>query len=282
MRVRAAFVASLRAAIVVALLEDPLVSASHAIARSTKVSAIPTTGHCFVTTPPQLHPSPTPWLPSCVLRKGQANQPTTTLYRRTNRLGSRVLTPYCSRFLRVPPASIAHSSTSSVDNARTVTRDVSAVGSTSVDRRLVRNTRRPQQQQQQQQCCHGDSLHTLVFTEDLVLLTQAAVVAAAVVVAFWSFTPPDATAANTVDIATSAVVAQSASVPVDVGAIFARAGKASVGGGVSGAAAAVVQVLSLMWLRTTMNFQVKQDDKGISVKRCLDAQIAYPGACCSA
>lgn len=40
--------------------------------------------------------------------------------------------------------------------------------------------------------------------------------------------------------------------------VVAKAGSRALGGGVSGAAAAVVQVLSLMWLRTTMNFQVRR------------------------
>lgn len=67
--------------------------------------------------------------------------------------------------------------------------------------------------------------------------------------------PPDAIAASTTSV--ELVVQTSASAAsVDVAAIFAKAGKASVGGGASGAAAAVVQVLSLMWLRTAMNFQV--------------------------
>lgn len=75
---------------------------------------------------------------------------------------------------------------------------------------------------------------------------------------FLCVVPSDAlAAAGSVDV--SMAVAQ-AGAPVDVGAILGKAGKASFGGGVSGAAAAGVQVLSLMWLRTTMNFQVKAYD----------------------
>jgi Mitochondrial carrier protein len=52
--------------------------------------------------------------------------------------------------------------------------------------------------------------------------------------------------------ATAPVVAQ-----VDWSAVFAKAGKKALGGGKAGASAAVVQVLSLMWLRTTMNYQYR-------------------------
>lgn len=86
------------------------------------------------------------------------------------------------------------------------------------------------------------------------MLVDAAV-AAAVVVAIGSFlAPSDAAAATSTGFE---LVSQAAAVTPDVGAIVAKAGKASLGGGASGAAAAVVQVLSLMWLRTTMNFQVR-------------------------
>jgi Mitochondrial carrier protein len=44
---------------------------------------------------------------------------------------------------------------------------------------------------------------------------------------------------------------------VDWSAVFAKAGKKALGGGKAGASAAVVQVLSLMWLRTTMNYQYR-------------------------
>jgi Mitochondrial carrier protein len=45
--------------------------------------------------------------------------------------------------------------------------------------------------------------------------------------------------------------------PVDWSAVFAKAGKKALGGGKAGASAAVVQVLCLMWLRTTMNYQYR-------------------------
>lgn len=44
---------------------------------------------------------------------------------------------------------------------------------------------------------------------------------------------------------------------LSVGEIFKKAAVRAIGGGRSGAAAGVLQVLSLMWLRTTMNYQYK-------------------------
>lgn len=80
---------------------------------------------------------------------------------------------------------------------------------------------------------------------------------AAVVAAVVAYTGPlDAASAAATTSASAELVAQAGAASVDVGAIFAKAGSRAFGGGVSGAAAAVVQVLSLMWLRTTMNFQV--------------------------
>jgi hypothetical protein len=50
-------------------------------------------------------------------------------------------------------------------------------------------------------------------------------------------------------------------------AIFQKASKRALGGGKAGAAAAVVQVLSLMWLRTSMNYQYRYGgDLGSSLK----------------
>lgn len=89
---------------------------------------------------------------------------------------------------------------------------------------------------------------------DALLLDAAAVAALAVAVVSCLVPSSDAAAATTT--ASVEFVAQ-ASATLDVGAIFAKAGRASFSGGVSGAAAAVVQVLSLMWLRTAMNFQVR-------------------------
>ena len=58
----------------------------------------------------------------------------------------------------------------------------------------------------------------------------------------------DAAAAAT-DVSSVVVAAAAAAAPLDVGALARKA----VGGGASGALAGVVQVLSLMWLRTAMN-----------------------------
>jgi len=45
--------------------------------------------------------------------------------------------------------------------------------------------------------------------------------------------------------------------PVDWQSIFQKASKKALGGGKAGASAAVVQVCSLMWLRTSMNYQYR-------------------------
>jgi len=61
--------------------------------------------------------------------------------------------------------------------------------------------------------------------------------------------------------------ATTTSVPVDLVSILRTAGKKALGGGKAGAAAAVVQVFSLMWLRTSMNYQYRYGgDLGSSLK----------------
>lgn len=52
--------------------------------------------------------------------------------------------------------------------------------------------------------------------------------------------------------------AAAATAPVDWKAITQKASKRALGGGKAGASAAVVQVCSLMWLRTSMNYQVSR------------------------
>jgi hypothetical protein len=54
---------------------------------------------------------------------------------------------------------------------------------------------------------------------------------------------------SNIDIATTGTV--------DWNSIFQKASKRAIGGGKAGASAAVVQVLSLMWLRTSMNRQYR-------------------------
>lgn len=71
--------------------------------------------------------------------------------------------------------------------------------------------------------------------------------------------PDNASAAKNNDDSSSNLVASAAAdVPaIDTKAIFNKAAKRALGGGKAGAAAAVVQVLSLMWLRTAMNYQYR-------------------------
>ena len=66
-------------------------------------------------------------------------------------------------------------------------------------------------------------------------------------------------AATTDDKSSNLVASAAADVParIDTKAIFNKAAKKAMGGGKAGAAAAVVQVLSLMWLRTAMNYQYR-------------------------
>ena len=66
-------------------------------------------------------------------------------------------------------------------------------------------------------------------------------------------------AAVSIDRVPPAVGAAQATAPpaLDAAAIIKRAAKKAVGGGKAGAAAAVAQVLSLMWLRTAMNYQYR-------------------------
>lgn len=56
---------------------------------------------------------------------------------------------------------------------------------------------------------------------------------------------------------TTLLSSTSAAATVDWSGILAKAGKKALGGGKAGASASVVQVLSLMWLRTTMNYQYR-------------------------
>eukprot|EP00730_Choanoeca_flexa_P019343 TRINITY_DN9442_c0_g1_i1.p1 TRINITY_DN9442_c0_g1~~TRINITY_DN9442_c0_g1_i1.p1 ORF type:complete len:299 (+),score=56.50 TRINITY_DN9442_c0_g1_i1:66-962(+) len=54
--------------------------------------------------------------------------------------------------------------------------------------------------------------------------------------------------------------------------ILAKAGKRALGGGAAGAGAMVTQVLSLLWLRTTMNYQYRNGGSFVTVIRTLYAQ----------
>ena len=67
-------------------------------------------------------------------------------------------------------------------------------------------------------------------------------------------TPSAASSSSTSSSAGKVVVAEP---PIDTKTIFDKAAKKALGGGKAGAAAAVVQVCSLMWLRTAMNYQYR-------------------------
>ncbi|CAM9847928.1 unnamed protein product [Ectocarpus sp. 4 AP-2014] len=106
---------------------------------------------------------------------------------------------------------------------------------------------------------HQDDSPAVRATSTSIVDVTAAV---AVVVAAFSYLalgPLDVASAATTAPGSVELVAQAstAAASVDVGAILAKAGNRALGGGASGAAAAVVQVLTLMWLRTTMNYQYK-------------------------
>ena len=58
--------------------------------------------------------------------------------------------------------------------------------------------------------------------------------------------------------------------------ILKKAGKSGIGGGVSGAIAGVAQVLSLMWLRTVMNYQCRYGSSFIQAMRALNSQGGIP------
>lgn len=55
----------------------------------------------------------------------------------------------------------------------------------------------------------------------------------------------------------TSTASSSVAAPIDWNAIFQKASKKALGGGKAGASAAVVQVFSLMWLRTSMNYQYR-------------------------
>ena len=58
--------------------------------------------------------------------------------------------------------------------------------------------------------------------------------------------------------------------PFDV--ILAKAGRRALGGGLSGAAAGIAQVLLLMWLRTAMNYQYRHGTRMCETLRVLHAE----------
>jgi len=96
-------------------------------------------------------------------------------------------------------------------------------------------------------------------TEDQVIISKSTLTSNSDVVAA---TPKEelqdilSTSSSTLISSSSDVVAAEAT-PIDTKAIFGKAAKKALGGGKAGAAAAVVQVCSLMWLRTSMNYQYR-------------------------
>lgn len=63
---------------------------------------------------------------------------------------------------------------------------------------------------------------------------------------------------ETKDVQKSAgAIVPAAAQPVDFAEILKKSGKRALGGGLPGAAAMGIQVVSLMWLRTTMNYQYR-------------------------
>ncbi|GMH71588.1 hypothetical protein TL16_g05696, partial [Triparma laevis f. inornata] len=60
--------------------------------------------------------------------------------------------------------------------------------------------------------------------------------------------------------------------PDTISAILKKAGKKALGGGLPGAAAGLVQVLSLMWLRTIMNYQYRYGTGTLAAIRTLYSQ----------
>ncbi len=58
--------------------------------------------------------------------------------------------------------------------------------------------------------------------------------------------------------------------------ILKKAGKSGIGGGIPGAVAGVVQVLSLMWLRTIMNYQCRYGSTFFQSIQCLYNQGGVP------
>lgn len=125
----------------------------------------------------------------------------------------------------------------------------------------------------QQECCRcrhvSDDIESAIAAKDLALtrtqLVQSTVAPAAVVSATLLATHPDEACATNGGN-------QSESQKPNVRSILAKAGKASLGGGTSGAAAAVVQVLSLMWLRTTMNYQYRNGGSTVEALKVLWAE----------
>lgn len=107
-------------------------------------------------------------------------------------------------------------------------------------------------------CSRGLAAHRVENDEEAELDRRRFIVTAVIGASSVLAVPDNASAANDEDKSSNLVASTATDVPaIDTKAIFNKAAKRALGGGKAGAAAAVVQVLSLMWLRTAMNYQYR-------------------------
>ncbi|KAI9142445.1 mitochondrial carrier domain-containing protein [Paraphysoderma sedebokerense] len=81
---------------------------------------------------------------------------------------------------------------------------------------------------------------------------------------------------STAAASTKASAVTATTQPPDFKAVLEKAAQRSLGGGLSGAAAMGIQVFSLMWLRTTVNYQYKNGTSTTTALRTLYAQGGIP------
>lgn len=107
-------------------------------------------------------------------------------------------------------------------------------------------------------CSRGLAAHRVENVEEAELDRRRFIVTAVIGASSVLAVPDNASAANDEDKSSNLVASTATDVPaIDTKTIFNKAAKRALGGGKAGAAAAVVQVLSLMWLRTAMNYQYR-------------------------
>ena len=111
-----------------------------------------------------------------------------------------------------------------------------------------------------------DSMEERLLMHDQIVSRRSALLGGALVAtgAMWATAEatqaqerPETENSRTVTVDTSALLSNSEVAVVDWNGVFQKAGKKALGGGRAGASAAVVQVCSLMWLRTSMNYQYR-------------------------
>lgn len=105
-----------------------------------------------------------------------------------------------------------------------------------------------------------------ILATTLILLASMPETAHASAVDYGSIDTSSTTISTTVDAASA----------VDWSAIFQKASKKALGGGKAGASAAVVQVFSLMWLRTSMNYQYRYGGDLVSSLKTLWSEGGIP------